>query len=84
MSNALACPECRRSQTIVTNSRANHSRGLESIYRARECTSCKHRFYTIEIERTNGYVSTLSLAEKIARLPDARQDMIKQLVGMLS
>ncbi len=83
MSNTLSCPACGHPTTHVTNSRGNSTHG-PSIYRTRACGKCKHRFYTVEIERPEGFADMLALAGRIGGLDDDRRRLVGELVEMLS
>jgi transcriptional regulator NrdR family protein len=48
MSDSIECPECRKLETRVVDSRPSYERG--SIRRRRECLSCDYRWSTFEVD----------------------------------
>lgn len=83
MSNTLSCPSCGHPSTHVANSRGNSAHGVPSVYRTRACTRCEHRFYTIEIERTEGFGEAWALAGRIGQLGEYERDLVERLIGKL-
>ncbi|GMQ90683.1 MAG: hypothetical protein BMS9Abin10_1090 [Gammaproteobacteria bacterium] len=47
----LQCPKCAHDRHHVTDSRSTHSKtgGVGSVWRRRQCDSCRRRFTTYEI-----------------------------------
>jgi transcriptional regulator NrdR family protein len=60
-----SCPVCRRTDSSVTDSRPREENGVGAVFRRRHCSSCAHRFGTVE--RTVGLDSAVAAYRKKIR-----------------